>query len=365
MYSIKAKLHPYKNEEKLQRVIIQVIVNRIKITKKTKIAVKQSQFKKDKVTDHPLADKYNYELIKERREIENILFDAFRNQETFTKAELTNLIHKKGQDSKLLADIMQKVLDDYSQKLSKARQRQYEVMIRKVSLYKSNTAIDEVNGPWLLKFENYLRESKISNSTIRANMNVIKTIVRKYNPKVDFTGYANVSFSYKQVEFLLDSEIELFKKALDNFDNKYILYSGHLFLFCCYCGFRIADAMKFNADMIKEDELVLYAAKNKKPCRIPLYKPLETEIEYLLNNPLKLTEKTIRESVHLITKLAGINKHVKFHVSRHTFISRSLNKGMDVFKVADMAGDTVTTILKTYAHVDRGNLKKEVKDRLG
>ena len=365
MYSIKPILHAYKNNQGLHLVTLQVIVNTIKVNQKTVVKVKANQWRNEQVVKHELAEKYNYQINKQRLLIENKIIDALKFRDTFSKKELDALLSNKYYQGDYFYEFTINLIDQLKGKLSEGRLRHYKVMADKVKAYNAKTRMSNINSDWLLKFEQHLRKSNIANATIRSNTNIVKAIVRMYNKNADFKSYKNVRPFIKKAEFLIEDEFADFKKQVYETTNRYMRLSGFYFLLSCYTGLRISDALRFDESMIRNDELELYANKNEKRNSIPMFPELQKVVDYILNNKFSISPEKIRESVKIIAAIAGIKKHVKFHTSRHTFCTRLLMLGFTIPEVAEMAGDTIRTISETYAHVDRSALKKKVLEKLG
>lgn len=368
MYSVIPILHPYKNKDDLQLITFQVIVDRTKLNIKTAFKVKAAQFK-GKVIHHPLAEKYNYQLTKKRLEIENKILDALKFHSTLNKIQLDEIIKGKIVTGERFSDFTYTIIDEYRKhkKLSEGRIRRYQVMINKVDKFNDKTKLAEINGEWLTRFEMYLRDTNISNATIVSNIKVIQAIIRiakkrKMIASYDFDSYVKIKVQDKEPEFLTGKELSDFAEVCNELENCTLKICGYYFLLSCYTGLRISDVLNFNYNKaVQKNELVVYAQKNKKRCAIPLYTDLVNVLEFINENPCRLHQETLRRSVRTIAKAAGIKKYVKFHTSRHTFCSRMLQLGFTIPEVADMAGDTIETISKTYAHVDRKHLSEKVK----
>jgi integrase/recombinase XerD len=373
MYSITPVLHAYKNKQSLQLITFQIIVDRVKINVKTPFKVKEHQFKNLKVCHHDLAEKYNYQLNKQRLELEHKLLNAFKHHSSLSKIQLDEIIKGKVIATEKFTDFTYSVIDECRKhkKLSEGRLKRYEVIINKVNKFNDNTKLAEINGEWLTRFEMNLRATNISNATIVSNIKVIQAIVRvakrkKIIPSFDFDSYVRIKLDTREPDFLTEEELSAFVEVCKLLEPSTLKTCGYYFLLSCYTGLRISDVMKFNhTTAVRKNELVIYAQKNKKRCAIPFYTDLHNVLAFIKENPCKLHEETLRRSVRVIAKEAEIKKYVKFHTSRHTFCTRMLQLGFTIPEVADMAGDTIETISRTYAHVDRDNIKRKVSALLG
>lgn len=371
MYSIIPILHPYQNSKGEHLITLQVLVDGSKLNVKTKFRVKEAQFKSGKVIKHELAEKYNFQITKQRLEIENKLLDALKHQSKFSKPELDVLIRGKVIAGNRFIDFAEQLTQDLKSKLSPGRLRKYNTVINKVRKFHSAASLQEIDSNWLTRFENYCRKDDNMNSTISSNIKVIKRMVRlakkeKLISTFDFSDYENIKVKYREPDFLTEDELKAFAAAIEEFDKPIIKIPGYYFLLSCYTGFRIGDALRFNYKaMVRHGEVLLDAEKNDNRSGVPLFPALVEVIEFITHNPCKYHQKTVRESVKLIAVKAGIDKYVKYHTSRHTFCTRMLQMGFTIPEVAAMAGDSVATISKTYAHVDKKNLKSKVKALLG
>lgn len=372
MYSITTVLHPYENQKGEHLITLQVIASGNKINVATKFKVKDIQFKQGKVIKHELSEKYNFHILQQRREIENRLLDAFKYQPTFTKEELNAIIKGKAYtEGNKFIDFAEELCESLEGKLSEGRIKKYGAVIGKVRKFQPGALLSEIDSAWLQRFESHCRKSNNMNSTISSYIRVIKRMMKlakrnKLISVVDFSEYENIKVKYKRPDFLTEAELVDFTDACYKFNKPAVVICGHYFLLSCYTGFRIGDALRFDyKTMVRDGHVFLDAQKNLNRSGVPLFPALNEVIEFIKHNPCTSHENTVRESVKLIAARAGIDKHIKFHTSRHTFCTRMLQMGFTIPEVADMAGDSVGTISKTYAHVDWQNLKDKVKRLLG
>jgi len=82
-------------------------------------------------------------------------------------------------------------------------------------------------------------------------------------------------------------------------------------------------------------------------------------------NQRPLRANAVRNSLNRILKKAGL-PHMRVHDLRHTVVSILLEEGFSLACVADLIGDTIETITKTYAYlIKRGvNVTDSVKNSI-
>ena len=145
------------------------------------------------------------------------------------------------------------------------------------------------------------------------------------------------------------------------------------FLFCCFCGLRHSDVVKLTwGEIVTAPDgstmIQTQMKKTKKFITIPLS---ENAIAFLPeqgkakksalvfpNLPDQPGNADIRLKV--IIKKAGIDKHVTFHVARHTFATLTLTYGADLYTVSKLLGHANVKTTQIYAKIVDENKRKAV-----
>lgn len=141
------------------------------------------------------------------------------------------------------------------------------------------------------------------------------------------------------------------------------------FLFACFCGLRYSDIKILEWGKIQEVNKgqIQVEIKQQKTSE-PLYLPLShNALQWLPErNKAKDSDKvfnlphvsTIEKFLARWAKDAGINKHVTFHVSRHTNATLMLSFGADIYTVSKLLGHTSVKTTQIYAKiVDENKIK--------
>lgn len=132
------------------------------------------------------------------------------------------------------------------------------------------------------------------------------------------------------------------------------------FMFACYCGLRYSDISNLKwADIAKEVgtnmlKLTITQVKTKKRIEIPLpqsavsYLPTMGESEEVFCLP---TYENVNKTVQKWAVASGVEKKVTFHVARHTYATRLLTKGADLYTVSKLLGHQNLRTTQIYAEI--------------
>lgn len=269
----------------------------------------------------------------------------------------------------------------------------YDNEIAKLRVYRSKLSIHDIDKEFLEGYKSYLTdELKQKNNTAYHAM----CFLRKYTKKLFDTGKIS---KYPFTEFVVGSpfigepeylEPEELKTLHDLYDSKELLkiikkakskyaqdfnigekYQEVLryYLAGCYSGLRHSDIKTLKTKEIKGTfivkELQKGRLKRKKTVRIPIRKRLLSLIDLnslsglAFENPVMENSQT-NKYLKAIAKIAGINKPLTFHSSRHTFSINSLYKGVKIEVISDILGHSELTTTQRYARVVDGLREQEM-----
>ena len=145
-----------------------------------------------------------------------------------------------------------------------------------------------------------------------------------------------------------------------------------MFLFGCATGLRFSDIATLQWQHISEDDdgtLILKKkqVKTQNAVSFPLSKAAVALMPAKRGKPTgfifgdgKLFPKPNNRSIDGWAKLAGIDKHISFHTSRHTFATLALTKGVDLYTVSKMLGHSSIAQTQIYAKIIDDTKKKAV-----
>lgn len=85
---------------------------------------------------------------------------------------------------------------------------------------------------------------------------------------------------------------------------------------------------------------------------------IDLEDPFILDKNISSCTAYINKNLKILTKQANIDKHVSFHISRHTWATRALKKGMSVDKVSKLMGHAALRETLIYAKIVNEELDK-------
>ena len=241
----------------------------------------------------------------------------------------------------------------------------------------------ELSPTLLSKFKSYLHtlhnvrepDKMLHPNTMALNLRIFKTIVNKAITEGLIKPEKNpfLSFENKLIktskEKLTDEELERIKN-LELAEGSRIWDARNLFLFSFYCaGIRIGDLLQLRwLNTTPEGRLIYYMGKNHKKRDLILIQPakkilqqywkegakstdyifpllnnnepfagairpedidtLSPENKQLLMNQLSSKTSIVNNYLNRIKEMAGLNKKLTSHISRHTFASKAKQAGI-------------------------------------
>jgi len=152
-------------------------------------------------------------------------------------------------------------------------------------------------------------------------------------------------------EFLTIEEIKLLADTKSRRPN-----ISNAFLFSCYTGLRISDIRNLSWDNVSNDRLDYVQKKTGNPQRMKLNKSaleiLEKQKKIVKGKRIfevPLSDANTNKYIHEWIQCTGLNKHITFHCSRHTFATLCLTYDIDLFTVSKLLGHTDIKNTQIYA----------------
>lgn len=135
------------------------------------------------------------------------------------------------------------------------------------------------------------------------------------------------------------------------------------FLFSCFCGLRHCDIATLTWGNLRKDnmgktQLHITQQKTQELISLPLSKEAVKQLPR--RNGASDTDRVFHDLISLgrtneilsrWAKDAGINKHITFHVARHTHATMMITLGADLYTVSKLLGHTNIQTTQIYAKI--------------
>jgi integrase len=266
-------------------------------------------------------------------------------------------------------------------------------VLAKFKQFNKSASLDfnDIDVSMLNRFEYYLlTEFKNATNTVHANFRVIKALINQAIREDLITADKNPFLKFKlklektNKAYLIEEEI----KRLEELDLKArprLQLHRDMFIFSSYAGgIRISDLLMLRKSNFDGNRISFRIQKTKSPHSFKLpdkaleiletyNKPSGDPNDFLfpslkiandcndkteIFNAISSTTARINMNLKIIAKMAEIDKKVSFHVSRHSFATRALTKGISLDKVSKIMGHQNIKETQGYAKIISEELDK-------
>ena len=250
--------------------------------------------------------------------------------------------------------------------------------VRALKLFRGDyIAFRDVDKEFLSEFTDYLRQmpkaskygvlktgGRLSNNSVVSYYGTLRTAINRaykegiitVNPTKEFDFASKVRQEPSRREYLTIDEL----KTLINTECRHEIVK-RAFLFSCLCGLRVSDIRKLRwCDLQRSGGRVRIEITMQKT-KEPLYLPISDEaLKWLPERGeandsdyiFPLThEGTVNDTLQHWAKVAGITKHISFHVARHTHATMMLTLGADLYTVSKLLGHKNIATTQIYAKI--------------
>lgn len=248
-------------------------------------------------------------------------------------------------------------------------------VVRIVTAYAKKTRMGDIDKKWSLGFIDWLQNTYIpvisqdkgnqhlSSGTaatyvsqLSAALNAaVRAELLGENPFMLLSASEKIKKPESQRQFLTIEEIKMMIAA--ECSNPTVKQA---YLFSCYCGLRISDiyALRWKDVRMNDGRYMLSVVmkKTSTPIYIPLsanaleWLPERTDDESCVFAGLP-TEPTVNRILGVWAKSAGIDKHLTFHTSRHTFGTLMMTVGADLYTTSKLMGHSDVRTTQIYAKI--------------
>ena len=239
---------------------------------------------------------------------------------------------------------------------NKARLPQYLGLKKHLkTFYGEHLKFSDVDKRFCEQFRDYL-VGKMMLSTVKTMFAAFKAVINKAvrDEIIAKSPCRDIIIKAPQAkrEFLTDEEI---KRIVDNktiyFDVK------NAFLFSCFTGLRQGDIRALTYDEVRDGYLYFRQRKTGDIDRMLLtpdamkivefQKKLHPKYKYVFQLPV--SKDKVNRKLKKIIESSGISKKISMHNGRHSFATRCITKGVDIYTVQKLLGHREIQATMIYA----------------
>lgn len=251
--------------------------------------------------------------------------------------------------------------------LKKGTYKRYLSVYRKLKKYKPEILFYEITEEFILTYKSHLK--KIGNETTTINSNIIA--IKKYLRKAEKAGI-KMPLDVNDVvggntngnrSFLDQRELKL---CFQYFHSQFISKEHKLilayFLFSCMTGLRIADVQKIKRDQVSNENFTFTSSKTGKQSVMLLNNSIRKVIDNCPDLFIKnYAEAHLNREIKRIMRSLSIDKHVTYHVSRHTFATSFLKAGGKVEELQTLLQHSKIETTMIYVHVINEEANEKIR----
>jgi len=229
--------------------------------------------------------------------------------------------------------------------------------------------INELNYAFINNFEHYLRaDCKCSDVSAAKYIKHLKKIVNHcmangWLKQAPFIAYKS-RVKVKERTYLTQEEVD--KIIAKEFTIGRLRQVRDIFIFCCFTGLSYADVKKLKRSEIVvgidgEKWIFTKRQKTETSSHIPILPNAFEILNRYKDNPEcenrglalpVLSNQKINAYLKEIADVCGIDKHLTFHLARHTFATTiTLSNGVPIETVSKILGHTALKTTQHYAKV--------------
>jgi site-specific recombinase XerD len=238
----------------------------------------------------------------------------------------------------------------------------------------SDISLKEINHKFICDFDIFMLVTRgcIENS-IAKYMQIFKhiMIISVKNCWIYKNPFDDYSIQMKKTDrgYLTQEELEIMMKQ--NFANEQLERVRDIFVFCCFTGLSYMDVSELTDDNIRtsfDGNLWIMGKRGKTDVgyNVPLLeipRMILKKYQKTLSDKRLLpfmTNRNCNRYLRKIVEQCGLKKKITFHLSRHTFATLTLSKGVSIESVSKMLGHTNIKTTQIYARITNEKISNDM-----
>jgi integrase len=373
-FSAKAVLADHVKRDGTRALYVQAIINRMKANVNLGFAIDSKYFDGDKgvmKVNTPNCELINFQIADAVLKANKIFLDYKYSERLLTPENFK----KEFTDPSSIIDLisfMEKEIELRKPKLSQETYGSNVTILNKLKAFKKRILFHELTVDLLQKLENQLIKDGLGGNTIHKVFRTIKVYIHLAEKKEIKFKNPFKEYHVKQVApnkpTLSFDEIKTLFGYYRTSQNESHIKLLRYFLFSCITGIRISDIGILEWNHLHGRTLVFLPYKTRKRNKF-ITMPLSDlhmnmigakgESKFLFETFAKAVANRMLKDIAKLDEVK-INKHLTYHISRHTFATQFLNKGGQLDTLQQLLGHSMITTTMQYVQVNEGRKLSEV-----
>jgi len=269
--------------------------------------------------------------------------------------------------------LMDKFMMEYAPTVSENMQKAYKYYLKNLNSYFGNPKLDSMTPRLIAGYKAQRRNEGASSSTINRELYMLS---KAFNLAV------------KEWEWLSENPVSKVSKERENNErDRWLSYEeekrllnnspdwlSDVITFALHTGLRQDEllSLEWSRVVFSPGTILIQETKNGKPKTLPLNKiavnileekskvrSVKNDLVFLSGSGTKINRSNLKRALKKVLEKVGI-KDFRFHDLRHTFATRLVQKGEDIYKVAKLMGHKDIRMTQRYAHHSSESLRSGV-----
>lgn len=273
--------------------------------------------------------------------------------------------------------MMEKFMKEHAPLVSKSMQERYKHALKRLIAYFKDIRIKDITPALINDYIQHRLSLGVKNATVNRelamlskafNLAVKKWLWCKSNP---VSSIGRLPENNTIVRWLTDDEQDRLLKSSELYLNGQL---KEIITVAVYTGMRESEILNLkwkDVDLFKQT-ITVKESKNKEQRTIPMHPRVVEVLKAKSKNPVQsiyifhtrkgtpISRRTLIDAFQKAVKKAGI-KNFRFHDLRHTFATRLVQQGIDLYTVAKLLGHKTISVTTKYAHHSVDSLRKALE----
>jgi len=236
--------------------------------------------------------------------------------------------------------------------------------------FREEFLLSDISLSFIEEFDDHMKEVNGNSSGGRnpkhKNMRTVILDMLKHDIQIKnpYNWFKIPQANTKEI-YLDHEELDAMRKLRSQFSHSSTMYQVlQMYLFACYCGLRFSDVIDLKWKHIDFENKIIKKKmiKTKSEVITPLFTMARAVVLELSEGKslfgssknvfYGFAEPTVNKTLVKLTEMAGIEKHITYHSSRHTFATHLVQDKVDIFTISKYLGHKSIDMTMRYLKYD-------------